>query len=362
MSIFPSHSPVKSVGLSDAISVDTQTIEANASFVMFFICESIVILHPGWFDIRALFEPLKRAKTELFYVKCILFCVNFTLQTILPVSRPQRVLAYIHQQEKIRIMKIPIYQLDAFAESVFKGNPAAVCQLKEWLPDSVLQNIAMENNLSETAYFTVGTNGNHIRWFTPKKEVKLCGHATLATAYVFFELYGDNSVCFESLSGTLSVQCQSKNRLTLDFPSRPGTSLDAIEKIGQAIGLMPIDCLACGEDYLAIFENEKAISSILPRFDKISELDCRGLIVSAKGYDCDFVSRFFAPKFGVNEDPVTGSAHCALAPYWSEKLNKPTLTGIQLSERGGRIDCTMVNDRVHLSGQVVPYLKGEIEI
>ncbi len=259
-------------------------------------------------------------------------------------------------------MKLSIYQIDAFAEKIFKGNSAAICQLDEWLPDEILQNIAQENNLSETAYFIKQDGKYHIRWFTPTVEVNLCGHATLACAYVIFEVLGLESdvILFHSKSGELKVT-QKENLIELDFPVSTVSKCEIPHEITKAFGKEPIEVWRA-DDYLVVYENEADIVSLSPDFYVLSQLECRGIIATSRGEETDFVSRFFAPRCGVNEDPVTGSAHCELMPYWARKLGKNMLTAAQLSKRGGKLQCKLVGDRVLISGNAVKYLEGEIEI
>ncbi len=259
-------------------------------------------------------------------------------------------------------MELTLYQIDAFAKKVFQGNPAAVCPLESWLPDSVLQAIAEENNLSETAFYVPIENGFHLRWFTPAAEVDLCGHATLATAFVIFKLmaYDKNSINFKSKSGNLIVTRKEK-LLVMDFPSQPPKPCPMPELLREGLGKTPLETLS-SEDYMVIYENETDIMGLDPNFEKLKALDLRGIIVTAAGKEVDFVSRFFAPKYGINEDPVTGSAHCALTPYWADKLNKHILTAKQISNRGGHIACELKGDRVLLSGNAIKYMEGKIQI
>jgi PhzF family phenazine biosynthesis protein len=257
-------------------------------------------------------------------------------------------------------MKITQYQVDAFASRAFEGNPAAVCPLEHWLSDDVLQSIAEENNLSETAFFTPAENGFKLRWFTPTNEVDLCGHATLASAHVLFEIlgYSKQIITFETRSGELFVK-KDGQRLVMDFPSRPPSACEKMDILAKALGHRPIATLAA-EDYLAVFDSEAIIRAITPNHELLTQLDLRGVIVTAPGTDVDFISRFFAPKFGIPEDPVTGSAHCELAPYWANRLGKNTLTAKQVSKRGGNIICTVNGSRVLLSGRAVTFMVGEI--
>ena len=260
-------------------------------------------------------------------------------------------------------MKIPIYQVDAFASEIFKGNPAAVCPLKEWLPDQTMQNIAMENNLSETAFFIEDNNIYHIRWFTPKSELDLAGHPTLATAHVLLnELKKENdSIIFKTkLGDTLNVSF-NENIYSMDFPSRPPKIINNKNLVYDVLGRMPVELLA-HRDLIVVFENQKDIKSINPNLEKLMKLDYPSVVITAKGDESDFVSRNFAPKLGIPEDPVTGSSHCELIPYWSEKLNKKEMIAIQISERGGKIHCVDMNDRVLIGGEAITFFRGEIEL
>ncbi|MGB0203648.1 MAG: PhzF family phenazine biosynthesis protein [Neptuniibacter sp.] len=259
-------------------------------------------------------------------------------------------------------MKLPIYQIDAFAEKTFEGNPAAVVPLEEWLPDEIMQSIAEENNLAETAFFVPTDSGFHIRWFTPKDEVKLCGHATLASAYVLFNCLGYKapSVSFDSLSGELTVT-RGGEYLTLDFPNQMPVPCEVPQALVDALGIEPKACLA-NEDYMAVFSSEEEVAAIQPDYRLLEQLDRRGLIVTAPGNASDFVARFFAPKLGVPEDPVTGSAYTHLTPYWSEKLGKAKLSAIQISPRTGKLQCEVKGDRVLISGTAVKYLEGTISV
>lgn len=259
-------------------------------------------------------------------------------------------------------MKIPIYQIDAFTSKVFAGNPAAVCPLDEWSDDSILQSIAMENNLSETAFFVPEAEGYHLRWFTPVAEVDLCGHATLGTAYVIFnELEPSRDhVSFQTRSGELIVTRQD-DLLQLDFPAQPPKTCEAEQKLLNGLGGNPLTVLR-NDDYFVIFQTESEIRNLKPNMHLLNEVDARGIIVTAKGDQSDFVSRFFAPRYGIPEDPVTGSAHCALIPYWSDKLGKTKLNAYQLSARGGEIFCENKGERVIIAGRAVKYLEGMITI
>ncbi|WP_373074036.1 PhzF family phenazine biosynthesis protein [Zeaxanthinibacter enoshimensis] len=262
-------------------------------------------------------------------------------------------------------MKQKIYQVDAFTDTLFKGNPAAVCILENWIPDKLMQQIAAENNLAETAFAVPGDNVYELRWFTPKLEVDLCGHATLATAYVLFNHYGAQGdiIRFSSpRSGDLSVKRSEDGWLTLDFPKDTIQPDYPSDEIIQALGKRPFGCYKGKTDYLYIYEEQEDIEELDPDFFRMSKLDGRGVIVSAPGRETDFVSRFFAPQAGINEDPVTGSAHTTLAPYWAEQLIKTRMTARQLSERGGYLKCEVAGNRVYISGQAVLYLTGEIEL
>lgn len=258
------------------------------------------------------------------------------------------------------MMKLKLYQVDAFAAQVFEGNPAAVCPLEHWLDDAILQAIAEENNLSETAFFVPSKKGFKLRWFTPVKEIDLCGHATLATAHIIFSTlgYSQQVITFETRSGELLVE-KKGSLLQMDFPVCTPVSCKPPDLLIDALGQRPIEVLAA-DDYMAVFDSEATIHAITPNQALLSQLDLRGVTICAPGADVDFVSRFFAPKFGVPEDPVTGSAHCSLAPYWANRLGKTTLNARQVSKRGGNITCEMKGDRVLLSGQAVTYMEAEI--
>lgn len=261
-------------------------------------------------------------------------------------------------------MRIKLYQIDAFATRVFEGNPAAVCPLEKWLDDSLLQAIAGENNLSETAYFVPQGQAYELRWFSPEAEVDLCGHATLAAAFVIFTMLGHPgpAVTFKTKSGTLSVSRQD-DLLVMDFPALPPGACppQAALSVTEGLGRQPLEVLS-SLDYIAVYGEEGDVRAVSPDFLKLRELGLRGVAVTARGKDVDFVSRFFAPKYGIDEDPVTGSAHSELAPYWSALLGKMSLTARQLSRRGGELLCEVRGDRVMLSGRAVKYLEGEITI
>ena len=259
---------------------------------------------------------------------------------------------------------IPIYQVDAFVtgDGPFTGNPAAVCPLEEWLDEAVMQRIAAENNLAETA-FLVGAQGNYrIRWFTPQTEVDLCGHATLAAAAIIFDRIEPalDRVTFCSQSGPLAV-ARDADRLALDFPSRPPLPCEVPDALLAGLGRTPLEIRA-SRDYLARFASEEEVRSLRPDFARLTGLDRLGVIVTAPGHDSDFVSRFFAPNAGIPEDPVTGSAHCTLIPYWSEILGKKALFARQVSERGGALWCGQEGDRVRIAGRTALYLEGSIHL
>lgn len=259
-------------------------------------------------------------------------------------------------------MNIRQYQVDAFAARVFEGNPAAVCPLDSWLDDGVLQAIAEENNLSETAFFVPSAAGFELRWFTPVREVDLCGHATLASAHVIFEEleYSGQRITFATRSGDLFVKREGTG-LQMDFPACPAMPCEMTDLLIRGLGQRPLEVLAA-DDYLVVFESEEVVRSIRPDHALLTQLDLRGVIVSAPGESVDFVSRFFAPKYGIPEDPVTGSAHCTLAPYWAAKLGKSRLTARQVSKRGGSLFCEQQEGRVILNGSAVTFMRAEISI
>ena len=259
-------------------------------------------------------------------------------------------------------MEITLYQIDAFASKLFEGNPAAVCPLEAWLPDEIMQSIAAENNLSETAFFVPEGNGYHIRWFTPAGEVDLCGHATLAAAYVLFNIpgYKKDKIVFDSKSGILAVT-KNNELFTLDFPSQPPVACDIPKEIVQAFKTAPVACLK-SEDFIVVFENEIDVETANPDFELLKKLDLRGVIITAKSTRYDFVTRFFAPKYGIPEDPVTGSAYTQLAPYWASIIGSKRFSVKQISLRGGELTCEIIDDRVFISGKAVKYLEGKIKI
>jgi PhzF family phenazine biosynthesis protein len=253
----------------------------------------------------------------------------------------------------------PIYQVDAFTDTLFGGNPAAVCLLDRWPEDEMLQNIALENNLSETAFLVKNHQGFDIRWFTPVVEVDLCGHATLAAAHVLFHIrnYTEHNIHFESRSGTLIVS-NDGDKITLDFPADPPADSEHVPGLLVALGLSEGKIMKGKTDLMVVVSNQDLVQSLSPDFYQLAKLDVRGVIVTAPGHEVDFVSRFFAPASGIDEDPVTGSAHCSMTPYWSNRLGKTKLKAIQLSPRGGSLQCELAGQRVKISGAAVTYLTG----
>ncbi len=259
-------------------------------------------------------------------------------------------------------MRIPIYQIDAFSEMLFSGNPAAICPLEFWLDDKLLQNIAAENNLSETAFLVRKNDHFEIRWFTPETEVELCGHATLASAHVLFEHldFLSNTIIFESkYSGKLTVTKKGE-MLELNFPADYLEPSLPPEGLIKAIGKKPLEIWKGKKDYLLYYGSQEDIEEIKPKFSDLMSVHARGIIVTAAGYEFDFVSRFFAPAVGVNEDPVTGSAHTSLVPFWAHRLNKRSFDAAQLSRRGGFLHCELSGDRVLISGKAKTSLIGDI--
>jgi PhzF family phenazine biosynthesis protein len=257
-------------------------------------------------------------------------------------------------------MKIPLYQVDAFTSEIFSGNPAAVCLLDSWIEDRQLQSIAMENNLSETAFLVRNEEGFDLCWFTPKTEVALCGHATLASAFVLFNHrnWMANEIRFQTRKSGELIVSRRGDLLEMDFPSRPPHSRNAPAGIAEALGVSPVAVLGSAEDILVLLDSEEAVREIKPDFRALEQVECRGAIVTARGSRSDFVSRFFAPRVGVPEDPVTGSAHCVLIPYWASVLGKKDLHALQLSKRGGELFCVDAGERVKISGKAVLYLEG----
>ncbi len=259
-------------------------------------------------------------------------------------------------------MRIPLHQVDAFTSRTFGGNPAAICPLDSWLGDDLMQSIAAENNLSETVFFVRRGGEYDIRWFAPAKEVDLAGHPTLATAWLLFERLGHkgSEIVFHTKLGDRLVVARDGDRLAMDFPSRPARPAE-IGDVGAAIGVRPAEVLKA-RDGMAVLASEAQVRALTPDIGRIAKLDGAGLIVTAPGTDCDFVSRFFAPKFGIPEDPVTGSAHCTLIPYWAARLGKNDLFARQISARGGELWCRARGDRVTIAGHCAPYLVGAIEV
>jgi len=260
-------------------------------------------------------------------------------------------------------MRIPLYQVDAFTSQLFRGNPAAICPLDKWLPDDTMQAIAAENNLAETAYYVPRGDGYALRWFTPGVEVDLCGHATLAAAHVILSIRRESdgpAVSFQSKSGILVVE-QDGDLYTLDFPSRPPAECPVDPGLVAALGATPQSIIGA-RDYLCVFETEEEVRALAPNMEKLAAIDRFACIVTAPGRDCDFVSRFFAPSKGVPEDPVTGSAHCTLIPYWSKRLGKTKLHARQLSKRGGELWCEDRGERVKIAGNAVKFMEGHIEV
>jgi PhzF family phenazine biosynthesis protein len=260
-------------------------------------------------------------------------------------------------------MKTKIYQIDAFTDRLFQGNPAAVCPLAAWLPDETMQRIGAENNLSETAFYVRSGDAFEIRWFTPTVEVDLCGHATLASAHVLFnhERYRGRQIVFSSRSGILKV-AREGDFLVLDFPVDTTEEVKPPKELVKGMGLQPQKALRGRSDYMLVYASEADIEGLKPDFGLIAKATARGIIATARGTRVDFVSRFFAPQAGIPEDPATGSSHTTLTPYWSKVLGKLELTSLQLSKRRGSFKCRLRNDRVEIAGQAKTYLVGKIEI
>ena len=259
-------------------------------------------------------------------------------------------------------MKIPIWQVDAFASAVFAGNPAAVCLLESWLDDRVLQNIAAENNLSETAFLVRNAKCFDLRWFTPTTEVELCGHATLAAAKVLFDRRGwpEPEIRFQTRRrGVLTVARQG-GLFVMDFPALPVQPMKTPAGLAAALGAEPRQVLASTDDWLAVMDGEETVRNLKPDLAAVAQYGCRCLVPTARGTSVDFVSRAFAPRFGIPEDPVTGSAHCVLAPYWAGVLGKNDLRAFQVSKRGGEVLCRNAGERVMLGGEAAVYLEGMI--
>ena len=261
------------------------------------------------------------------------------------------------------LMKIEMYQADAFTETLFGGNPAAICPLKEWISDDLMQKIAKENSLSETAFFVKEGDIFGLRWFTPAAEVDLCGHATLASAHILFEELGyeKEEVNFETRSGRLVVKKEG-DQLLMDFPSDKMAQVEAPPILFQALGIRPTSHTFKSDDYMVVLDSEREVAKLQPDYRMLSEVNARGIIVTAPGDEVDFVSRFFAPQYNIDEDPVTGSAHTNLTPYWSERLGKREMQARQISERVGVLTVRDKGERVEILGKAVTYLRGEIEV
>ncbi|HEY4873991.1 MAG TPA: PhzF family phenazine biosynthesis protein [Puia sp.] len=261
-------------------------------------------------------------------------------------------------------MKLKMFVVNAFAETTFGGNPAAVVPLEQWLNDELLQQIAAQHNLAETAFVVPRDDDFSIRWMTPVDEVKLCGHATLASAHVYFNHlnYEKEKITFHSKSGPLHVTKRNDGKLTLDFPADKLEEIKDTAEIEKALNIKPIAVYKSSFDYMVVANNQSEIENLSPDLSILKKFPSRGTLVTAKGDEADFVSRFFAPQLGIDEDPVTGSAHTAMIPYWSGKLGKTKLTAIQLSKRKGYLDCELIGDRVLISGSAITYLDGEIFI
>lgn len=260
-------------------------------------------------------------------------------------------------------MTLDLYQVDAFTNQLFKGNPAAVVPLTTWLPDETMQAIAAENNLAETAFIVPKGEDFELRWFTPAIEVRLCGHATLATAFVLFEQlnYQNKSIRFHTKSGILTVE-KEEDFLVMNFPADELEEVEVLKIAQDGLGAKVEAFYKGKDDYLAVLDSQETVEKLTPDFRILAQLESRGIIATAKGEKFDFISRGFFPQAGIDEDPVTGSAHTTLTPYWSEVLDKKTLTARQLSKRTGDLICTLEGDRVLLKGQAVLYLVGKIEV
>jgi PhzF family phenazine biosynthesis protein len=277
-------------------------------------------------------------------------------------QRAYRILDQVLEFEPVVARSIPMYQVDAFADRLFAGNPAAVCILKSWLTDDLLQSIAAENNLSETAFLVAAKDGFELRWFTPTTEVALCGHATLASAYVLFACRGwsGESIAFYTRwKGTLTV-ARRGDLLEMDFPVIPVSRVQPPAGLARALGVACDEIYTADEDLMIVLPDEATVRGVAPDLAALAAIKCRGIIVTARGVEADFVSRFFAPRYGIPEDPVTGSAHCALAPFWAGRLGKTELVARQVSKRGGELRCSSLNDRVSIAGRASLYLTGTI--
>ncbi len=259
-------------------------------------------------------------------------------------------------------MTIPYFEVAAFTNRPFAGNPAGVCLLERWLPDETMQAIAAENNLAETAFLVPRAGGFDLRWMTPTVEVDLCGHATLASGHALFRHrdYPGKTIYFQTRSGELTVE-RDEEKLVLDFPSLPAEPVAVTSEIRVALGAEPVGLLQ-GRDYIALFSSQREIADVQPDLDRITRLDRQGVVVTAPGDDCDFVSRYFAPAAGIPEDPVTGSTHCTLIPYWAERLGNRELFARQISARGGELFCADRGERVSIGGEAVTYVEGRIHL
>ena len=259
-------------------------------------------------------------------------------------------------------MNIPCYHVDAFTSRLFSGNPAGVCLLADWLPDALLQSIGGENNLAETAFVVQRESTFDLRWFTPTVEVDLCGHATLASAHVIFQHLGYRSplIRFQTRSGELTV-ARTEDLLELDFPSRPAAACPVPLELGEGLGVTQV-FTAKARDYLAVFDSEEKVRDLKPNLAVLARLDALGIIATAPGATSDFVSRFFAPRLGIPEDPVTGAAHCTLIPYWAERLKRAKLRALQVSARGGELLCENRGQRVGIAGRAATYSSGFIHL
>jgi PhzF family phenazine biosynthesis protein len=261
-------------------------------------------------------------------------------------------------------MRIPLFHVDAFTSKVFAGNPAAVCLLDNWLEDSVLQSIAAENNLSETAFLVRNDSGFDLRWFTPVTEVALCGHGTLASAFVLFKFrkWPEQSIRFQTRKSGELVVTRQKRLLEMDFPARPAFMMNMPAGLAEALRVKPQDVFGSEEDLLVVLDSESTVRAVQPDFAALNAVTERGVIITARGKKSDFVSRFFAPRVGIPEDPVTGSAHCVLVPYWSGVLGKSDFHAFQVSRRGGELFCRNLGERVMICGRATLYMKGSINL
>jgi PhzF family phenazine biosynthesis protein len=260
-------------------------------------------------------------------------------------------------------MNLSIFQADAFTDELFRGNPAAVVPLTQWLPDKLMQNIAMENNLSETAFFIPGDGCFHMRWFTPTTEVSLCGHATLAAAHILFNHldFSEETIRFQTKSGLLTVS-RHENLLFLDFPAAHLISIPTPKGLTAGLGLRPLEVWHSGEYLMAVYKNENEIRQIIPDYPILRKLPYLGINVTAIGDSVDIVSRFFAPSVGINEDPVTGSAHTLMIPFWHQRLGRTRFISHQISKRGGILNCEYLDDRVKIGGKAVTFMVGSLRV